>query len=366
MADLLRANQADFLVEVDGVGAQLSVLRFTGHEFLSGLFEFTIRVEAAEPDIDPTAVIGQKAAFTIHSQGYERVINGIVSRFQFSGVHENVSVYDLRIVPSLALLSHRFDCRIFQEASAVDIISDVVDSSGAYADGWTMSDSSGLPPLTYCVQYRESDLNFISRLAEQNGFFYFFDFSKNSELIFSNDPGVHPAINDTTIPFHVQGGTQTDNDFIFEINMGLSLRTSKHTVRDYNYESPDLDLTRDSANSGDTELESYDYPGAFDSQDGATNLANVKAQSDECLRSICRGQSNSARLAPGYKFDLVDYPVASMNDSYLITAVRHTGEQPSPDQAGSEENGYSNTIQFQRADIPFRPPLRTRKPRIEG
>lgn len=365
MNEPLKANEPHFLIAVEGIDVPLQVTQFRGEEGLSRLFHFTIQLESDDTAIKPEDAVGQKATLLIHWQGHERTIGGIISRFEFRGIDRHLGVYSADLSPDVYLLSQIYQCRIFQNMSPVDILKDVIESAGIPND---FACSGSYQPLEYCVQYRESDLDFFSRLAERFGIFYFFEFTDSgTKLVVGDSQDVHPPINGPEeIRFHIPGGLTEYEDLIFEFRTAHFLRPTKHTFRDYNFKSPHLDLTSNSTGELPNDLESYDYPGDYYSQDVGSAIALVRMEAEECARFNGSGTSNSVRLSPGSTFTLANHPSVDLNSSYLVTGTVHTGSQPTPDSAAYAELGYSNEFRIQPADMPFRPQLRTPKPVVEG
>jgi type VI secretion system secreted protein VgrG len=365
MTEPFKANEPHFLIAVEGVDAPLRVTRFRGEEGLSRLFHFTIQLESDDTGIKPENAVGQKASFFIHWQGHERTIGGIISRFEFRGIDRHAGVYSADLDPDVYLLSQIYQCRIFQNMSPIDILKDVIESAGIPNDFVCSGDYQ---PLEYCVQYRESDFDFFSRLAERFGIFYFFEFTDSgTKLVVGDSQDVHPPINGPEeIRFHIPGGLTEYEDVVFEFRTAHFLRPTKHTFRDYNFKSPHLDLTSDCTGELPNDLESYDYPGDYDSQDVGSAIALVRMEAEECARFNGSGTSNSVRLSPGSTFTLANHPSVNLNSSYLVTGTVHSGSQPTPDSASYGELGYSNEFRIQPAGLPFRPQLRAPKPVVEG
>ncbi len=368
MAEPLKANEPHFIVEVEGVGAPLRVIQFKGEEGLSQLFHFEVQIESDQMDIMPEDVVGQKASLTISTQGNFRKISGLISRFEFTGIERDVGVYVADLSPELYRLGQIRQSRMFQEMTVTDILKDVLETAGLPSDTFRMSCNVSYEPWEYCVQYRESDLDFFNRIAEKAGIFYFFEHTEDgSVLVIGDSSGVHPPITgDDSVRFHAPGGPVDYADFMYDFRMTHALRSTKHTIRDYNFKSPQLDLTSEATGELSNDLEDYDYPGEFVSQDSGALFAQVRMERQECSRFNGSGQTNSVRFAPGSTFNLINHVVDGYNETYLITGASHTGAQPTPDNVDYGGIGYGCEFRFQPARLSFRPPARTRKPIVEG
>ena len=368
MMDTIKANEPHFTVEIDGVGAPLRVIEFEGEEGLSRLFRFSMLLESDQQDLDPASAVGRKAVFMLYAQRHARTVHGLVNRFEFAGVERRVGLYRLEIVPDVYVLSQRYQVRIFQDKTVLDIIKEVLDGAGISGSAYKVSCKGSYPSLEYCVQYRESDLNFLDRLAEHFGIFYFFEFTdKATTMILGDAPDVHQAVvAGGSIIYRPRTGLMESQDYVHALRMGYSLVTGKHTVRDYNFKTPQVDLTQDHT-TAPKDLEWYDYPGVYENKNEGGALAQVRSEADACRRHNGSGRSTSVRLVPGYTVRLEEHPVDQYNAQYLITSVTHHGSQTTADQAGGYgEEPYRNEFTAQPASLPFRPVVHTLKPRVQG
>jgi type VI secretion system secreted protein VgrG len=366
--NLIKANVPSFYIEIDGINAPLRVSQFWGEEGFSQLFHFSIQIESDILDISPDDAVGQSVTFAIYSNGNIRLFKGIVSHFEFSGIEHDMALYNADINPKTFLLSQNHQSRIFQNLSPIKILEEVLLSAGLTKDDYKISCSADYKPLEYCVQYRETDLDFFNRIAEHFGIFYFFEFSeKVTKLIIGDSSNVYPMIsNSDTINFRLRDSIVDYGDFIYEFHFGKSLRPTKHTLRDYNFESPKLDLTQQVQASTPNNLEWYDYPAKYYSEGVGAALARIRQESEECERFNGFGLSNSIRLVPGSVFKLQNHLIQDFNTSFLVSNVVHSGSQPTRDTTQRGTPGYSNEFRFVPSKYLFRPLLRTRKPVVEG
>src|SRR5689334_14334727 len=177
-----------------GLGKDVLLLeRFTGEEHISSPFRFQLDMLSENASIDPDAVLRKPISVTVvNPGGTERYFHGIVSRFSSRGRRAGLTSYRAEMVPWLWFLSLTSDCRIFQNLTAVDIVTKVFSDLG-YSD-FKHKVMSTLPKRVYCVQYRESSLAFVSRLLEEEGIYYFFEHTKSSHTLVTTDhPGQMPA-----------------------------------------------------------------------------------------------------------------------------------------------------------------------------
>jgi type VI secretion system secreted protein VgrG len=368
MADL-RADTERFSFEVDGLDEELRVVRFRGSEALSQLFRFELTVAAESPDLNFEDVVNQAALLTVEGDS-PRYVNGIVSRIEVSGQAGRFTLYDLTVVPAVWRLKLRHDCRIFQEKSVQEIVQDVLETAGVPGDTFEFDLQDDPASRTYCVQYRESDWDFISRLLEEEGIFYFFAHTESlCKLVMADHAAAESDIEgDPTLPFVPASGLKTTEEHITRFTYAEEVRPGKVALTDYNFTKPSLDLAEEAAGDVYKELEVYDYPGDYLDPDVGKHLAAVRLAALNAVRKSGGGESDSARLVPGFQFELSDHPREALNAKYALTEVYQTGEQPQvlEERAGGAGQVYTNRFECVPADTDFRPPRLTPKPVVEG
>src|SRR5271167_2410756 len=238
MADAPSKQESRLLELTTTLGPDALVINgFSGSEALSGLFRFRLDLLApVKNSITAKQLLKQPVSVSILSEGKKvRYFHGIVSRFLAGDREERFQHFQAEVVPSLWLLSQRSDCRIFQNKSVPDILKAVFDAAGLrdYTDS-THGDKH--IPLDYCTQYRETDFNFVSRLMEQDGIFYFFEHTKDKHtLIFADDSSVFgdvPAPNE--VLYEAEGGMGERQDVVTHWADEEEIRPGKYTLRDHN------------------------------------------------------------------------------------------------------------------------------------
>ena len=167
--------------------------RMTGNETLGRLFRFDLELLSKNPDIKFEDLLGQNVTVRLDlTPDKARYFNGYVSRFTLSGSLGDLNVYQATVRPWLWFLTRTADCRIFQEMTVPDIIKQVFRDHG-FTD-FEEALSGAYRTWPYCVQYRETDFNFVNRLMEQEGIYYYFRHEKEKHLlVLSDDIGSHEA-----------------------------------------------------------------------------------------------------------------------------------------------------------------------------
>jgi type VI secretion system secreted protein VgrG len=250
-----------------------------------------------------------------------------------------------------------------------EIISAVLDGSSISAYEFRLTGS--YQPREYCVQYRESDLNFISRLAEEEGIFYYFEHDATShKMVFSDQSSALnscPPAADLGYSYSREG-LGDDLDAILTIERVEQVHSAKVTLEDYFFETPKNDLLADTpALADDSGEEVYSYPGKYETVAEGQRYARLLVEGRECARSIVRGTSRARVLRTGYTFTMKDHFRADMNVEYVLTTV-YTEAFDNTYRSGSDggAHGFRNTFEALPKTIPYRPPHRARKPVVHG
>ena len=364
------AHEAKFLFTIAGTSHETGVVDFRAHERLSAPYEVNLNI-ACEDEIVFDDVIGKEAVLTIVGDVKDRFIHGIVSEFMQTGSKGRFFLYETRVVPSLWLLSLEQDCRIFQNKTVQDIITQVLKDGGITTDRFAFRLQGQYQPREYCVQYRETDLNFISRLLEEEGIFYFFEHGENKHVVVFADSTVayKPIAGDPNVTFNPSEGTVPEEECIIGFACSRRIFSGKVTRRDYNFEKPALDLTAQEKAKEYPKLELYDYPGEYSDTQRGKQLAQVRLQESMTYQTAAEGNSVCPRLVPGSTFTLTDHERKDFNQEYLLVEVTNTGTQPQvlEEQAvGGSAMSYSNRFLAIPSAVIFRPRRSALQPVVEG
>jgi type VI secretion system secreted protein VgrG len=364
-----KGNEPKFLFEVKGASHTISVVNFTLCERISFPFEFKGSL-ACEDEIKFEDVVGKEALLTIKSDEGDRYCHGVVKQFAQNGKKSKKNLYRALLVPSLWLLSREQDCRIFQNMTVQDIVTQIFQDGGIASDRFDFRLQNTYPPREYCVQYRETDLNFISRLLEEEGIFYFFEHSKDKHLLILGDSTVayQTLPGKAEVPFNATG-MEKEKEAVKDFTFSQKVFSGKMTRKDYNFEKPSLDLTAENQDESYEKLEVYDYPGNYLDEDRGKMLVGTRLEESKTFKEKAKGKSLCSRLTPGYKFKLTDHERSGFNQEYLLVEVRNTGAQPQVLEEQSKSGKgltYSNTFVAIPSAVTLRPERKTPRPVIEG
>jgi type VI secretion system secreted protein VgrG len=342
---------------------ELLLVRFSGEEALSQLFHFHLELQSETRNVDPASVLRKPGTLQVTLEdGSERHINGLFSRFSLGTSDVKLTTYWAELVPWTYFLSLRRDCRIFQEKSAIDIVSEVFDKAGFTDFKFQCGDR---PPRQYCVQYRESDLNFVQRLLEEEGIFYFFEHAADKHTLVMADKNTHipDCPPPTSVPMLADADAQ--EDVVTEFALERSVRIGAVAYRDYDHLQPSFTLDGEAPGQDGEEVYEY-WPGRYTTREEGERLAKYKLEAEEARREQARGRSTCRNLIAGHKFTLVEHINQRANDEYVLTSVQHdcsAGDYRSTDSASFD---YSNKFTCIPMSIPFRPRQMTAKPVIVG
>jgi type VI secretion system secreted protein VgrG len=366
----LQADTARFTLEIAGLAREIQVVSFEGTENLSQPFKFTLELASEDPEIDFASVINQPALLTLYGRDEPRPIHAMVSHFAAGKQNQRFSHYHAILSPRIWYLEQRHNCRIFQHQNVQQIIEQVLKDAGFNGDDYRFSLQQSYPTREYCVQYRESELNFISRLMQEEGIGYYFEQSeKNHVLVMCDGGAAYPPIpGEATVIYHPSTGAVTSEEHIFDYRYTQSVRPGAVTFRDYNFKKPALDLQSDADGELDTHLEVYDYPGNYDDPSLGQTRAQVRLEAEQTLRKHANGKSDCVRFQPGHHFTMASHGREAFNQKYLLLQVIQKARQPQVlgEEASGEGTAYSNKFLCIPADVPYRPDRTANKPIVQG
>jgi type VI secretion system secreted protein VgrG len=348
----------------------LTFRSMVAQEEVSRLFEIQVVAEAEANDVAADDLLGTLAAVSVQvSDGDKRWFNGVVASFGIAGMHSGGFTYHLTLRPWLWLATRAANVRIFQAKTAPEIIKEVL---GAYT-GTVVDELNGsYVARDYCVQYRETDFNFVSRLMEEEGIFYFFKHSQSQhQLVLADAASSHqPFEGFATIEYDEEVDQSAARPGLRQWRMQHEIQPGKITLRDYNFETPGSDLTATASSSGRNHAEAarevYDYPGLYSVAGDGTTRAGVRLGEAESRFARFSGEGNTPGLVAGAKFTLADHPRLDQNIDYVVLAT-HTVVELAPYKTGTEATTrVTCRVQAQKYAEPFRPDRSTRKPAVAG
>ena len=345
-----------------------------GVEALSYPFEWTLEMLSEKGDVNPDDLLGNKISvgMTLPNKK-KRWFHGFVSEFSTGAWVQNYSTYRAIVRPWFWLLTRTADCRIFQEMTVPQIFEEVVKQYGL--TDYQLKLSGSYEPWEYCVQYRETDFNFLSRLLEQEGIYYFFVHEEDKHtMMLVDDASQHQAWPGyEKVPYYAPGGNadERERDHLENWLWTKSVQPGTYATDDFDFEKP-----RKSLSGSDTvarqharaDFEVFDYPAELNKMESSQTevVAKVRIQELQTAYLTARGDGNAAGLGAGWKFTLDKYPRKDLNIDYLTTMARYALTADAFETGTHTGADFSIAIEAIDFKTPFRPARRTPKPVVQG
>lgn len=357
---------------LDSAGSDQLLARFDGEEGISRPYSFRLGFWSSNTNITANDLIGKEVTVTLSLEdGSPRYFHGIVRHLQAGELSGRTSrFYQIEMVPYFRLLTERSNSRIFEQKSAPDIIAGILSEHGIKFD------KSGIKAAhvtrEYCVQYRETDFNFVSRLMEEEGIFYFFQHQKSSHTMVLCDDAtgyVNPGLD-----ISYRSGTATGGATVLSWDHEYDFIPQRWVQTDYNFETPTASLDTNcpsQLNGGNypTKFEMFDYPGLYAKAPDGNTLTKYRMEEDEAIFNTVRAATICRALQSGGVFTLTHDIATESGNSWVVASVRHNARDDTQiNIAGQSAEGteYSNDILALPSSVVFRPPRVTPKPYIHG
>jgi type VI secretion system secreted protein VgrG len=375
--DMAKLTQTDVVAELKTpLGKdKLALTSFNAMEGLGELFEIRVDALSEESDIDFDKAIGQSCTVKLKAyKGKVRFFDGILVHAQWIEKIDDFFRYRLVLRPWFWLLGHKADCRIFLDKNVKDIIREVFEKGGfPDFEFRTTADYDNIP---YCVQYRETDLAFCSRLMEQYGIYYFFEHLDGKHtMILADSRSSHRANPDVPkLPYLPLQHTERHDDQLLGAWISeRRFRTGKVEFNDYDYLKPNKKL-RAPNEAAETyarsKLEVYDYPGKYDEEGKGKKFSKFRLEAEQSYDHRRHVDGDAASLFPGSLVTVERHPIAKENREFLVVRSSHRfGTQHYRTGFGGdgpEEQVYFGNYEFLPSDKPFRMLPVTPKPHIYG
>lgn len=345
-------------------------------ERLSRPFEFVVTAFSERGDLDADTILGRPVTVKIATEATPpRYFQGLAADFTLVDYAELLYEYRMTLRPWLWFLTQTADCRTFLNKTVPEIVQEVCKQAG-FTD-LRLAVSGSYDPWEYCVQFRETDFNFVSRLLEQEGIFYFFEHSSSKhELVLCDD-----AAQLSTVPYHETVPFLPDSgmnqltaqiDHLSSWSCEKSLRPGTYASRQFEFKTPSPVLAGTSTLSRGYDLsrfETFDFPAlaATPSSAAVQKVTQIRVQELQTGQTMARGAGNAAGLTTGYVFTLDQHPTAALNVRWLISST--TIEMSNSGYLATARSGASEfkiSVEALLASEPYRPARVTPKPLVHG
>lgn len=342
-----------------------------GRDEINRCFKYTVTFVSTDVAVDPLKMLGQPLSVEVEGGDEPRWISGIVSDFRLTRIEERRAFYAATVRPYLWFLGNTRDCRIFQNLSVPEILQKIFDKYGKMEVSFELQ--SSYPPRDYCVQYDETDLDFVQRLMEHEGISYYF----------LHDDGAHTLVLiDSTAKFKIIGGDATipftnatvsghrDREFIDAWLPASEVRPGAYAHTDYDFEKPRMDLATKSPSPFAHDLaegEHYNHPGRYLETARGDKLAGIRREEIQARHRRANASGTARALHAGRVFALDGFPDESQNVKHLVVATEIRLVDHGHAVGGAAEvDTYRVTFEAAPASVEFRPPRRTRRPIVGG
>jgi len=393
---------APTLVTVSPLGdTPLHFRSMTGSEEMSRPFEYVVDVLSKRPDLDLSLALGHPLTVAVQCStgqcstgpGTEpaapRFFNGVISRFSQQGMYGNYHAYRAVLHPWLWFLNRFSDCRIFQNKSVPAIVNDILGKypkifgqyriSAALADELERRDR--YPPREYTVQYRETDLNFVSRLLEEEGISYHFEHGLTSHKMVLTDSsqGRSPRAGYAAVSLRPGLGTG-EIECLTSWHVSQELKTASYMLRDFDYLNPLQPVGvkraataapggRDArASNRQVVGELYDYPGGFATQGQGDHVVTTRLNEAQSFYEVVHASGNTRGPGVGNTFAVSDAPFSEPGLSHLVVGARYDLRGHDPESGGLDpgNDSFHCALTLVRSTEPFRPARQTPRPVVQG
>jgi type VI secretion system secreted protein VgrG len=337
-------------------------------EALGSPFEGELHLLSADPNIDLEKLLKTPLGVRVDRPDGQVVwLHGYIHRLENLGPHQRLTRYRANVVSCLALLKYSGGSRIFQEFTTIEIVKKIFSNYG-FSGNLETRLTGTYTQRPYCVQYAESDFNFVCRILEEEGIYFFCEYSQEKHcVILADDIQSHrPASGYATVEYRADRNSKLD-EYLTNYTSTRQFGTGGVELSDYDFEKPKTRLTGKSlSGAGDAKWMWYDYPGNFTESDRAGQLAKIRQQAHDAAGNRI-GLSGSVRgLRCGHTFKLQSHPTQSFNGEYLICSHQLSASLGGQQAGDSTEFSFQMQLTGQPSKLPFRPPATAHRTTMRG
>ncbi len=347
----------------------------SGREELGGLFSYELDRVSDDPEIDFNKLLGEKVTVRVRlTADEERHIDGFVTRFSSAGLKRGLRAYSAIVMPWLWFLSRTSDCRIYQDVTVKDVITSVFEKHG-YSD-FSFRLNESYRTWEYLVQYKETDLNFVSRLMEQEGIYYYFLHENGRHtLVLADSATSHDPLEGEAIPyFPPQEAEAARGPHVWDWHVEKQVQPGAIALTDYNFEKPSASLLVRAVKSrkhAASNFEMFDYPGEYPEFADGERYAGILVDEYQASHETIQASGNVRQLSCGCTFKISDehsyLNEADTKREYLLVSLSVEISEPEDfDTGGSTAEAFAVTFLAIPYEQRFRPARTTPKPTVNG
>ena len=326
---------------------QAKVVQFTGTEHISRPFAFDIEITVPNPALKFANIVGQPLKLAV-APG--KTVSGMVGSIEQLEATSQQGRYRVQIVPALNRLAYRIASRTFAEMNPLQIVNVLLSNAGI--PGLESRIGSSVSTQEISVQYQESELAFFSRLLENEGIHYHFEpLGSGVKTVLGDSNNAFPILSPSQLRFASPKGSS-----ITSFSRGLSLRSGKIQAGDFNWKTPQVNLTATAQSPLFRDLVEGVFPAPVNTLPASQKFSAIRLGARVTEGQSCGGKSTYTHMQAGYRFLLSGHPRKEFNQEYVITGVEHHGTP----------KGYYNSFTCLPSNFVFRPSPLTPQPRIAG
>ncbi|HFG2036902.1 TPA: type VI secretion system tip protein TssI/VgrG [Vibrio cholerae] len=369
-----------FQLKVDGLEDESLVVRgFEGQESLSDSvwrsepcygFRYQVDLASALSNLTAEQFVDQTAHLTILRDGQVvQQINGIVRQFSKGDTGHRHTFYSLTLVPALERLSLRSNSRIFQQQSVPEIISILLQEMGI--EDYAFALKRECAQREFCVQYRETDLQFLHRIAAEEGLVYsHLHEAQKHTLLFTDSSDSQPKLA-KPVPYNALAGGEINLPYVVDLQFKTTAQVSHTELKDYSFKKPAYGFTQRTQGKDiayqQPNYEHFDAPGRYKDDANGKAFSQIRLEYLRRDALLADAKSDEPLLLAGMRFDLQDHLDLAMNRDWLVVQANHQGRQPQAlqEEGGSGATTYSNQLKLIPAHITWRA-RPCAKPQVDG
>ncbi|HDR2587854.1 type VI secretion system tip protein VgrG [Enterobacter ludwigii] len=360
-----------FTVKVGELSSStFAVVEFELNEALNAPFTLELKLASPQTGIDFAEVLDQYCELMVWYNGkLQRRVSGIVSDFAQGDTGFRRTRYEATVRPALWRTGLRTNCRIFQVKKPQDIIGEILEEAGILDYAFSLRQEHAA--REYCVQYRESDLDFITRLAAEEGMFFFHEFAdKHHRVVFADHTGALEK-KDESLFFSLENKGFEQGAYVRQFSYREAVKTSSVELRDYSFNNPAYNqsnqkISNDLAHQRTT-YEYYDYPGRYKQPESGKAFSAYRLDALRADAVTGGGLSNCAALRPGLVFTMSQHKNPAFNVAWQVVTVIHEGKQPQAleEEGGDKPTTFTNTFGVIKGGTAWRAMMPVR-PMVDG
>jgi type VI secretion system secreted protein VgrG len=368
-------KDAFVLVTTPLAGVEFHMQSMVGKEQLGRPFRYDLELITESNDVDPIKLLGNPITAELELEKGKRYFNGLVSEISSLGRGTDYSQYSVTLRPWLWFLTRSSDNKIFQNLDVMEIIKKVFQDN-KFSD-FKIDTIGTFRKRDYCVQYGETSFDFVSRLMEEEGIYYYFTHTKDKhELILADSPSAHKSVSNDKIPFRPTQSAGTNVDHISRWAWSRKVQTQKFTLESYDFTNPKSELKAERkaedkkeelSKHGQSGRERYEYGQLYVKAADGSSLATVRIEEQMADYAVARGDGNARALSSGYKFNLVEHPGKDQDGEYLIVDAQYEIQNNAVETAGGRaEASFDCSFTAIDSKAHFRPARITPKSLVRG